>query len=172
MLETILQYLGAGDNAIVEMGPTLTVVLAFLFSYGVTQYLKDWVKLLGMQDRFYDLMVRTIASVLAFAFAFLLGGLKSWVFALGVGFLQPVVVHMSLQVIWKRWPHLKTTRALGSTHPTESDIAAAVAHGTRMRPSIITQTESGRFKIDPLDTQRMKALADASKDSDVSPNDR
>jgi hypothetical protein len=167
MLDTLIEWRDALDSSLGAMGPIVTIVLAFAFSFGMTQWAKDWIKLLGLRDNLYDILVRTFAALVAFAFAKLLGGLRSWVFALGVGFLQPVVVHVALQFIWQRWPHLKTTRALGSTNPTADDIESALAHGTKMRPAIVSLTESGRFKIDPLDTQRMRALSDARKDKDA-----
>jgi hypothetical protein len=167
VLDHILKIIGATDSAIAVMGPTLTVVLSFVFSFAATQRAKQYVALMNLPNRAYDVVIPTLSSVFAFGFANLLGGLGSWVLEAGFAFVQPIVVWAILQWAWRRWPWLKPGTWLGSSNPDEKSIQAAIDGGKPMRKAIVEISQSGRYKVlQDIDTQRLKTLQTDKEGSD------
>ncbi len=125
MLEELLQWLGAGDAAILGMGPIIASVLAMLGGFGATQLMKFPIKRL-IPATWSDYLVRTFAVIVTFAFAHGLGELPL-ALELVIAGLQPIAYTWSMAVIRRRWPWLEATRTVGSAQPSAGAVAALQA---------------------------------------------
>ena len=116
MLDQVLKWAGAGDEAIRVMGPTLTIILAWLGGYGVTQAFKFPLKTF-VEARWTDWAIRTCGIISTFAAAHWLNGLPTSV-EFVVAFVQPKVYEISMAVVTKYWPWIEAT-PLGSAAPSQ-----------------------------------------------------
>lgn len=124
MLETILQWMGAGDQALSLMGPVLTIALAWLFGGALTQWLKFPLSRAGT-GVWYDWTVRTLAISSTAAFAHFLSDALTWPVEIGVGVSQALAYKGAVALMRKYAPWLETSKIIGSVTPPESAIEAA-----------------------------------------------
>lgn len=124
MLQDVLQWMGAGDQALKVMGPTLTIVLAWAFGGAFTQLLKFPIQQL-VAPAWFGWTVRMIAVFSTAAFAHFLSKSIPDVLELGVGAAQPIVYWASLRVIRRYWPWMEVSLMVGSTTPPASAYQAA-----------------------------------------------
>jgi hypothetical protein len=123
-IETVLSWLGFGDQALAAMGPTLTILLSWAGGGAVAQALKYPISQIVSAD-WFDWIVRTIAVAATFGFAVLLSDAVSLPLAAVAGLAQPVWYHASLSVIRKFWPWLEVNPIVGSLTPPNSAYRAA-----------------------------------------------
>lgn len=124
MLETILKYIGAGDQAITVMGPVLTWILSWVGGYGVTQTFKFPLKRVLPVD-WSDWLVRMFAICVTWLFLHYLGTLPNWLEPI-LAFAQPIGYKVIMAVVAKHWPWLEAS-AFGSANPSEgAQVAAAL----------------------------------------------
>jgi hypothetical protein len=126
MLENILMWLGAGDQALTVMGPLLTVALAMFFGGSLTQLLK-FPLARSVDGAWFDWTVRTVAFVSTAAFAHVLSDAITWPLEVGAGAAQPLAYKAGLAAV-RRWaPWLEVSPLIGSVTPPASAIDAAEA---------------------------------------------
>lgn len=124
MLETILKWLGAGDEALTVMGPVLTIVLAWLFGGALTQAAKFPLSQ-AVMGGWYDWLVRSFAVLVTAGFAHILSQALPWPLELGVGFAQPIAYKAAIAAIRHWWPWLECSRLIGAVTPPASAVQAA-----------------------------------------------
>lgn len=131
MLETILKYLGAGDQALTVMGPVITILLAMLFGGALTQAAKfPMSKLIG--DGWFDWSVGAFSVVVTALFAHLLSDSLHWSLEIGTGLTQPLAYRAGLSVIRHYWPWLECSPLIGNvTPPAAAKLAAAQRRADR-----------------------------------------
>jgi hypothetical protein len=104
----ILEAIGASDNVITVMGPTLTIVFAWLGGFGVTQIFKFPMSRL-ISAIWLDWSTRSFAALATTVFAWRLNDMNVWV-NIVIGVSQPTAVWLA----YKRWPQLRMRRYVGS----------------------------------------------------------
>lgn len=123
MISDLLTYLGASDSALTVMGPSLTILLSFLFGGGAAQMVKFplGTKLSGP---WYDWTVRAIAVICTAAFAHFLSDTLPWAAEIGVGAAQPVAYKVCWAIVDRKWPWLETNKIIGSANPSSEAVLA------------------------------------------------
>lgn len=131
MLEAILRWVGAGDAAILTMGPVLAIALAMVGGYGITQAVKY-----PLSTVLSGPWCRWATRVIAVAST---AGLLLWLsdlppaLALVVGAAQPLVYGITMAVVRRRWPWLEATILLGSSAPDPAALEARAARRAARR---------------------------------------
>lgn len=124
MLETVLKWMGAGDQALVVMGPVLTIALAWLFGGSLTQWLKFPLSHF-VSGHWYDWIVRTIAISSTTFFAHFLSDTLPWPVEIGVGVSQALAYKGAVALMRKYAPWLETHKIIGSVTPPERAVQSA-----------------------------------------------
>lgn len=117
MLDTVLQWLGAGDRAIASMGPSVAIALSLLGGFGVTQFLKFPIAKF-VTDGWRDYAIRAVAVGSTWAFAHGLGDLPTGV-ELVVAFGTLYAYKLVNSIVRHYWPWLEAGWILGSAAPSE-----------------------------------------------------
>ena len=117
MLDLILKWISAGDQAITGMGPVTATALAMLGASSVTQMLKFPLAQV-LDERWLAWTIRLLAVVLTWLALHYLTRLP---FALEVvlAVAQPYAYTVVMRVIRHRWPWLEAGKVLGSAQPSE-----------------------------------------------------
>lgn len=126
MLETILTWMGAGDQALSVMGPVLTIALAWLFGGSLTQWLKFPLSRI-VDGHWYDWTVRTLAISSTAAFAHFLSDALPWPVEIGVGVSQALAYKGAVALMRKYAPWLEVSKVIGSVVPPAAAVEAAAA---------------------------------------------
>jgi hypothetical protein len=127
MIENVLKWMGAADEALTVMGPILTIALSFLFGGAVAQFLKFWFARLIPDDGLYNWCVRASAVVSTTIFAHYLSDTLSLAVEFGLGFAQIGAYHAFRSSI-RRWaPWLEVSPMVGSVVPPIEAVEAAAA---------------------------------------------
>ena len=128
MFETFLQRflaaIGAGDQLIAVMGPSVTVLLAWICGGAVAQFLKFPVSWYITDDRRFSWWVRTVAISATWGFMHWLSDTVILPLEIGLSMLQPLIYHASLAVIRRWWPWIETKKFVGSVSPPQSAFVA------------------------------------------------
>lgn len=158
MLEHILKWMGATDDAILAMGPVLSIAIAWLGGYGLTQTVKFIMERV-IPDDWYDWAVRVFAIMVTFGFAWELSDMPP-ILCAAVAVVQPRIYSLSMAVVRKRWPWLEAGFIAGSANPAPDAIQARVDAGKKLRYQLMSVSESGTYRVvkDNLDTQKVKSL--------------
>ena len=125
MLETLIKWIAAGDQAVLTMGPIVATALAMLGGSAFTQLVKFPVAGV-LPERWRDWSIRVLAIVCTwFALHWLtrLPPMLELVLALA----QPYGYTLVMRLIRHRWPWLEATRAVGSAQPSEAATEALLA---------------------------------------------
>lgn len=121
MFETILQRilagLGASDQLITTMGPSLSILLAIAGGTAAAQFFKYPLSRLIEDDGLFSWCVRAVAVAATFLLALFLSETVTWPLALVFAFLQLAVYHASLRMIRRWWPWLEAHPLVGSVEP-------------------------------------------------------
>jgi hypothetical protein len=125
MFETILQRiltgLGASDQLISTMGPSLSIVLAIAGGTAAAQFFKYPLSRAIPDDGLFSWTVRATAVLVTFVLALFLTDTMTWPLALVFSFLQLAVYHVSLAMIRRWWPWLEDHKAVGSMSKTKDN---------------------------------------------------
>lgn len=117
MLETFLEWMGAGDKAIATMGPVMSIALAALGGSGITQALKfPLVELLP--DKWENWAIRLMAMGWTWLLLHWLADLPPALEVI-VAAAQPYAYTGVMAVLRHRWPWLEATRTAGSARPSD-----------------------------------------------------
>lgn len=122
MLDTLLKWISAGDQAITGMGPIVATALAMLGASGLTQMLKFPLARL-VPDAWTEYAIRWLAILstwLALHFLTRLPLALEVVLSLA----QPYAYTVVMRVIRHRWPWLEAGRVLGSAQPSDQAMSA------------------------------------------------
>jgi hypothetical protein len=121
MLDTVLKWLGAGDQALTTMGPIITWMLSCLFGGSLAQWVKYPISRKIADSGLYDWTVRAIAIASTTAFAHILSESVTAPFEVGFGLSQPLVYHLGRAAIrkWIPWAEAATP-LIGSASPPQS----------------------------------------------------
>lgn len=122
MLETLIQWIAAGDRAVLTMGPIVATALAMLGGSALTQLVKFPLADV-LPERWLDWSIRVLAIVCTwFALHWLtrLPPMLELVLALA----QPYAYTLTMRLIRHRWPWLEATRVVGSAQPSDQAVAA------------------------------------------------
>lgn len=122
MLTEVLQWLGASDEAIVKMGPSIAIVLALLGGYGITQLLKFPLAEFVI-DRWRDWTIRAVAVPATWLCAHYIGGLPP-VVQIVVAVSQPLAYTLVIGIVRHYWPWLEAGKVAGSVAPSDQAIIA------------------------------------------------
>jgi len=117
MLNTLLEWMGAGDQAIRTMGPVLSIALAWLGGFGFTQAVKFPIAQL-LDARWHNWVTRTVAVMSSWACAHYVGDLPNMVEFI-VAMLQPAAYSVGMGVLRHWWPWLEAGKVLGSAKPSQ-----------------------------------------------------
>lgn len=121
MFETILQRilsgLGASDQLISTMGPSLSILFAIAGGTAAAQFFKYPLSRAIHDDGMFSWSVRAVAVLSTFTLAMFLTDKMAWPLALTFGFLQLAIYHASLSMIRRWWPWLETKAVVGSIEP-------------------------------------------------------
>ena len=127
MLEEVLKWLGAGDEAINSMGPLITIAIAVVGGGFFTQVVKFWLRRGIKDDGLFDWCTRAVAVLATFVLAYYLGdAVPGWLAAV-VGVCQPGIYHLGISTIRRYWPWLEASKMVGSVNPDQSVLDAAAA---------------------------------------------
>lgn len=124
MLDEVLRWAGAGDQAITAMGPTVAIALALLGGFGVTQFLKFLIAEF-VTDRWRAFVIRLVAVVSTWCFAHSIGGLPTGV-ELVVAFSTLFVYWLVQTTLWHYFPWLEAGKIVGSAVPSNDAVQARV----------------------------------------------
>ena len=124
MLEDALKWIGAGDQALLIMGPVLTIFLAWLFGGCVTQILKFPISRF-IDGAWFDWSVRLLSVLVTAVFAHALSNSLNVPMDVGVGAAQPLVYKLGLAAVRKWWPWAEVSLLVGSVAPPISAYKAA-----------------------------------------------
>jgi hypothetical protein len=117
ILQRILAALGASDQLIATMGPSLAILLAIAGGTAVAQYFKYPISRRVRDEAGFDFWVRTVAVLSTFVLAVLLSHSVPWPLALVFAFLQLAIYHLSLRTIRRWWPWMEAHKAVGAIDP-------------------------------------------------------
>lgn len=140
ILQRILTGLGASDQLISTMGPSLSILLAIAGGTAAAQFFKYPLSRLIADDGLFSWCVRAVAVAATFLLALFLTDQMRWPLALVVGFLQLAVYHASLRMIRRWWPWLEASPVVGSVEPPPS---AYVARAQRLADKAMDGQDSG-----------------------------
>lgn len=104
----VLQAVGVGDQALTYMGPTLTIVIAWLGAIGVAQLVKFPLSKLVSQE-WYSYVVRIVGVLTAFSLAHELSNHLSVTMEVVVAVMQPTIYLGLLAATRKFAPWLANT---------------------------------------------------------------
>ena len=122
MLDTLLKWIAAGDQAINGMGPVIAIAIALLGASGFTQLLKfPLVEL--VPDKWEKWTIRLVAIGSTFALLHWLSDLRT-ALELSIACLQPYAYSAAMAIMRRRWPWLEATRAAGSVRPSDTAVEA------------------------------------------------
>lgn len=124
MLDEILKWMGAGDQAITAMGPVLTIILACIGGYAVTQTAKFPIAEFSLPSR-AKWWTRGVSILATWLFAHYLGELPVMLEVL-VALTQPVLYTLTMRIVRHRWPWLEATRTVGSADPSNQSLIAKI----------------------------------------------
>ena len=129
MIESIVKWVSAGDSMFANMGPILSIALAMVGGFGITQLIKFPIAGL-LSDRWRDWTIRTTGIVATWFVATLIGNLP-WQIDMVVAVSQPFAYRGVMGAIRKFWPWLEAGKVLGSAAPSEASMNAMRArrHG-------------------------------------------
>lgn len=125
MLQTVLEWMGAGDSAIARMGPVLAIVLAWLGGFGITQAIKFPLSR-ALPGAWASWSIRSVAVLSTWFCAHFLGELPNMLEAV-VAFCQPLAYSVAMGLVRHWWPWLEAGRVLGSAAPSQSAQDAAAS---------------------------------------------
>jgi len=128
MLDLIVKWIAAGDQAITGMGPVTATALAMLGAAGFTQMFK-FPLARRLPDEWATYAIRWLAIVSTWLALHYLAALP---FALEVvlALAQPYVYTVVMRLIRHRWPWIEAGKVLGSARPSdESQEALRVRRG-------------------------------------------
>lgn len=124
MFETVVQRilagLGASDQLISTMGPSLSILLAIAGGTAAAQFFKYPLSRAIRDDGLFSWSVRAVAVSVTFLLALFLTEAMPWPVALVFAFLQLAFYHASLAMIRRWWPWLETKAVVGSVDPPAS----------------------------------------------------
>lgn len=130
MLETLLKWIAAGDEAVLTMGPIVATALAMLGGSAFTQLVKF--PLAGLlPDRWVDWSIRTLAIVSTWVALHWLTQLPPML-ELVLALAQPYAYTLVMRLIRHRWPWLEATKLAGSVEPSEAATEALLQRRDRM----------------------------------------
>lgn len=122
MLETLLKWIAAGDEAVLAMGPIVATALAMLGGSAFTQLVKF--PLAGLlPDRWVDWSIRTLAIASTWVALHWLTHLPVML-ELVLALAQPYAYTLAMRLIRHRWPWLEATKLAGSAQPSDQARAA------------------------------------------------
>lgn len=101
MLDQVLKWIGAGDQAITVMGPVLTIVFAWLGGFGITQLAKFPMSRI-INDVWMNWCTRSFAAVVTASLAWWIGEMPLPLNVV-IGVAQPCAVWF---LYWK-YPNIK-----------------------------------------------------------------
>jgi len=116
MLDTILKWMQAGDDALLHMGPLMAILLSLLGGYGATQLAKFPLVRLFDGER-ETLMIRLFASLATGLCLVALADLPL-IMVIIVALLQPWIYKVVMLFAYNKWPWLEATR-VGSVRPSD-----------------------------------------------------
>lgn len=129
MLDTLLTWVAAGDQAVLTMGPVLATALAMLGGSAATQLLKF--PLAGLlPDRWRDWSIRLLAILSTWAALHWLTRLPPMLEVV-LALAQPYAYTLAMRVVRHHWPWLEATRLAGSAQPSEAAQEALLARRDR-----------------------------------------
>lgn len=117
MLDLIRDWISAGDQAILGMGPVVATALAMLGAAGFTQMLK-FPLARRLPDEWATYAIRWLAIIstwLALHFLTRLPPALEIILAL----VQPVAYTVVMRSVRHRWPWIEAGKVLGSAQPSE-----------------------------------------------------
>lgn len=117
MLNTLLEWMGAGDAAIATMGPMMSIALAWLGSFGITQTLKFPLSRV-LPPIWRSWSIRLVAMATCWVCAHFIGELPNMV-ELVVAVTQPLAYTVAMSVVRHWWPWLEAGKVLGSAKPSQ-----------------------------------------------------
>jgi hypothetical protein len=117
VMQRILAALGASDQLIATMGPSLAILLAIAGGTAAAQFFKYPISWYVTDDKKFSWFVRAVAVASTFLLALSLTETVRWPIALVFSFLQLAVYHASLSMIRRWWPWLEVHPAVGSLDP-------------------------------------------------------
>lgn len=123
-LQRLLAALGAGDQLIAVMGPSFTVLLAWICGGAVAQFLKFPVSWYITDDKRFSWWVRTVAITATWGFMHALSDTVPLALEIGLAMVQPLVYHGTLAAIRRWWPWFETKKFVGSVSPPQAAFAA------------------------------------------------
>lgn len=118
MLDNILRWLGAGDQAITSMGPSMVVILSLLGGLAVTQVFKFPLALL-LKSRWTDWVIRFVAILSTMIFMCWLDHLPIALDVI-VGLSAPLAYRAVTATLRHFWPWLEAGKVLGSAAPSQT----------------------------------------------------
>lgn len=118
MLKTLLEWMGAGDAAIASMGPMMSIALAWLGSFGITQTLKFPLCRVLPQE-WSAWIIRLVAMISCWLCAHYIGELPNMV-ELVVAVSQPLAYKVAMSLVRHWWPWLEAGKVLGSAAPSQA----------------------------------------------------
>jgi len=128
VLDLILKWISAGDQAITGMGPVVATALAMLASSSVTQLIKFPLAQL-LEGRWLEWTVRVLAVALTWLALHTLTRLPP-ALEVVLAAAQPYVYTLVMRLIRHRWPWIEAGKVLGSARPSdESQEALRVRRG-------------------------------------------
>lgn len=140
ILQRILSALGASDQLIATMGPSLAILLAIAGGTAVAQFFKYPISWYVTDDKKFSWLVRAVAVGATFLLALSLTESVRWPLALVFAFLQLAIYHGSLQLIRRWWPWMEVHPAVGSMDPPDQ---AAHAKAQRAADKAMDGQNSG-----------------------------
>jgi len=117
VLDLIVKWISAGDQAIVGMGPIVATALAMLGASSVTQMIKFPLAQV-LDERWLAWTIRLLAVVLTWLALHYLTRLPL-ALELVLAVAQPYAYTVVMRVIRHRWPWLEAGKVLGSAQPSE-----------------------------------------------------
>jgi hypothetical protein len=125
VLQRILAGLGASDQLIATMGPTLSILLAIAGGTAAAQFFKYPLSRAIADGGLFDWSVRAVAVGVTFLLSLFLTEKISWPIALVFSFLQLAFYHLSLAMIRRWWPWMEAKPMVGAIEPPLKAFEAA-----------------------------------------------
>lgn len=139
ILERTLAGLGASDQLINTMGPSLAILLAIAGGTAAAQFFKYPLSRAIQDDGMFSWCVRAVAVMSTFLLALFMTENVTWPLALVFAFLQLGMYHLSLILIRRWWPWLEVHSAIGSV---EAPPAAVQAQNQRQADKAMAAKEN------------------------------
>lgn len=116
-LQRFLTAVGASDQLIAVMGPSFTILLAWVCGGAVAQFFKFPLSWYVADDRRFSWLVRALAVLATWGFMHWLSDTVPLPLEIGLAMLQPLIYHATLAGIRRWWPWLETKPMVGSVDP-------------------------------------------------------